>query len=130
MSNMFEMIVGISGSGKTSRLLAKAALQATISPIIVLTDEMDEHQVFERLMDFVPSDLETFEMVVSNVQCGSNFNGPLGLKEQLEASLVSVPDATHVFIDVGGYIPAQVMEIIGDRELILTKNVIRGAYNM
>ncbi|AFN39374.1 hypothetical protein F485_gp111 [Aeromonas phage CC2] len=126
MGKIFEVIFGEVGTGKTSRLLAKAAEQVAISPVIVLIDELDEQQAFERLYDFVSPDTETFELVVSSVQSGSNFNGPLGLKEQLEKALVTVPDATHVFIDVNGYIPSQVIDIIGERELIVTKQLIRG----
>lgn len=122
---IYEVIVGESGSGKTTRLFSKAAEQVAISPVIVLVDEMDEHQAYERISDFIQPDTETFEMVVSHVQSATLYNGVLGLKSQLESALEQVPDATHVYIDIAGVIPMDIMDIIGKRELIVTKQTIR-----
>lgn len=122
---IYEVIVGNSGSGKTSRLFARAAEQVTISPIIVMIDELDEQVALERISDFILPDTPTFEMSVSHVQYGSLYNGILGLKSQLEAALEKVPDATHVFIDICGSIPVEVFDIIGSRELVITKQTFR-----
>ena len=122
---IYEVIVGEAGSGKTTRLFSKAAEQVAISPVIVLVDEMDEHKAYERISDFIQPDTETFEMVVSHVQSATLYNGVLGLKNQLEKSLEQVPDATHVYIDITGVIPMEIMDIVGNRELIVTKQTIR-----
>ncbi|QAY01156.1 hypothetical protein ZPAH1_orf00139 [Aeromonas phage ZPAH1] len=122
---IYELIMGTVGSGKTTRLLSKAAQQVMVSPIIVITEEMDEHAAFSRINDFISPDSFTFEMCVSSVQGGALFNGQHGLKQQLVEALERVPDATHVFVDVLTAIPTEVFDIIGDRELVVTKQAFR-----
>lgn len=123
---IYEVIAGEAGSGKTNRLLQRAAIQVEHSPVVVIVDETCEQNAFETINDYIKLDTNTFEFGVYRAHTGMPFNAEQGLKACLIKGLEEVPDATHVFLDVVGAIPYEVFHIIGDRELVFTKQVIRG----
>lgn len=125
---LYEVICGVANSGKTGLLLQRAATQSHISPIIIISEELNVDDILDRLVPMMEEEKDTFEIGIHRVDIGVPFNADNGLKNVIQRAIDELPEATNMYIDLVSSSPAvlsQILEIVGHRHVTVTNNIYR-----